>query len=248
MQKKNYHKIKLKNVEVATTSNSGITLIALIITIIVMLILVAVTVKTAVDSGLFGHAKSAVEKWGKAQEEELDLPNKIEFPTIEEEVASEDIFVSLNGTTLSFFNNEEAAKTNADSTENNFGNIKGIEFRSSKPSPWDSKRTTIERVVIANKIAPTTMRSYFTGFTSLKEIVNLNKIDTSKVTSMENTFKNCSSLTSLNLSTFNTENVTNMHDMFFGCSNLIDIDVRGFNTSNATDMGYMFYNCSNLKK
>ena len=45
------------------SNNSGITLIALIITIIVMLILVAVTVNTAVNSGLFGHAKNATQGW-----------------------------------------------------------------------------------------------------------------------------------------------------------------------------------------
>lgn len=63
MQKKNY--------------NSGITLIALIITIIVILILVAVTVRTAVNSGLFGHAKNAVEKWAEAQEQEVLMENDI---------------------------------------------------------------------------------------------------------------------------------------------------------------------------
>lgn len=58
-------------------NNSGITLIALIITIIVILILVAVAVKIAVNSGLFGHAKNAVEGW-KAQEKiEDEAINKI---------------------------------------------------------------------------------------------------------------------------------------------------------------------------
>ena len=51
-------------------NNKAITLIALIITIIVMLILVAVTVKTAVNSGLFGYAKNATGEWSRAQEEE----------------------------------------------------------------------------------------------------------------------------------------------------------------------------------
>ncbi len=50
----------------------GITLIALIITIIVMLILVSVTVRTAINSGLFGHAKDAIESWKRVElEEEL---------------------------------------------------------------------------------------------------------------------------------------------------------------------------------
>lgn len=52
---------------------SGITLIALIITIIVMLILVAVTVRTAVNSGLFGHAKNATEQWAAEEKKELNI-------------------------------------------------------------------------------------------------------------------------------------------------------------------------------
>lgn len=55
--------------------NSGITLIALIITIIVMLILVAVAVNTAVQSGLFGHAKNATESWAKREAEEGNIGN-----------------------------------------------------------------------------------------------------------------------------------------------------------------------------
>ena len=56
-------------------NNTGITLIALIITIIVMLILVAVAVNTAVQSGLFGHAKNATESWAKREAEEGNIGN-----------------------------------------------------------------------------------------------------------------------------------------------------------------------------
>lgn len=80
MQKKNYHKINLRNVgadwdPIRLENNKGITLIALIITIIVMLILVAVTVRTVVNSGLFKHAKDATEKWADAQENEKNIGN-----------------------------------------------------------------------------------------------------------------------------------------------------------------------------
>ena len=55
-----------------TTSNKGITLIALIITIIVMLILVAVTINMAIKGGLFGNAGKAVGETKNAIKEELD--------------------------------------------------------------------------------------------------------------------------------------------------------------------------------
>lgn len=58
-------------------NQKGITLIALIITIIVMLILVAVAVRTAVNSGLFGHAKNATEGWADAQRNELAMDQQV---------------------------------------------------------------------------------------------------------------------------------------------------------------------------
>ena len=55
--------------------NSGITLIALIITIIVMLILVAVTISMAVNGGLFGYAGNAAKETEVAKQAEQDLLN-----------------------------------------------------------------------------------------------------------------------------------------------------------------------------
>ena len=73
--KKETTKNKYVGVEysVCPKEQKGITLIALIITIIVMLILVAVVVRTAINSGLFGHAQNATEKWSDAQEKEVEI-------------------------------------------------------------------------------------------------------------------------------------------------------------------------------
>ena len=43
-----------------------------------MLILVAVTVRTAVTSNLFTHAKNAVQGWENAQKAELELANNLD--------------------------------------------------------------------------------------------------------------------------------------------------------------------------
>ncbi|MBO5179775.1 MAG: hypothetical protein J6B87_05475, partial [Clostridia bacterium] len=56
-----------------TRQNSGITLIALVITIIVMLILVAVTISMAVNGGLFEYAGKAVGDTNNALKAEQDL-------------------------------------------------------------------------------------------------------------------------------------------------------------------------------
>jgi len=43
-----------------------------------MLILVAVTVKTVIDSGLFGHAKNATTRWAEEEQKELSLGNQVD--------------------------------------------------------------------------------------------------------------------------------------------------------------------------
>lgn len=58
-------------------SNKGITLIALIITIIVLLILAMVSIKLIWDGGIIAHAKNAVDKYGKTQQNEIDQINHI---------------------------------------------------------------------------------------------------------------------------------------------------------------------------
>ena len=72
-------------------------------------------------------------------------------------------------------------------------------------------------------------------------------IDTSNVTSMDNMFKNCSSLQSLDVTNFNTSKVTNMGYMFQNCSALQTLDVSGWDTSKVTNMGWMFDYCRSLQ-
>ena len=74
----------------------------------------------------------------------------------------------------------------------------------------------------------------------------LENLDTSKVTTMEDMFSGCFSLTNLDLSHFDTSNVTNMANMFSFCANISDLCLSNFNTSRVTDMEYMFEDCDNL--
>ena len=81
-----------------------------------------------------------------------------------------------------------------------------------------------------------------------RKIVSIKKwkIDTSKVTSMEEMFKGCFKLTTLDLSNFDTSNVTDIEYMFQDCSKLTTLDLTSFDTSKVTSMYYMFYDCSKL--
>ena len=90
--------------------------------------------------------------------------------------------------------------------------------------------------------------SLFAGLPNLKEIVGLNNLDTTEVTSMKQMFANDPKLTSLDLSKFDTPNVTDMMGMFFGDEALSTLDVSNFKTDSVEDMSYMFSDDSSLTK
>ena len=71
-------------------------------------------------------------------------------------------------------------------------------------------------------------------------------IDTSKVTDMNDLFRQCSKLQDLDLSSFDTSCVTDMSEMFSSDFALETLDVSSFDTSKVTNMNYMFNNCSAL--
>jgi surface protein len=80
------------------------------------------------------------------------------------------------------------------------------------------------------------------GDMSLKEIIGLEKFNTSNVTNMSTMFQRCVKITSLNLTSFDTNNVTDMSYMFASCSNLKSIRVSSkWKTASTKD--YMFYDC-----
>jgi len=114
---------------------------------------------------------------------------------------------------------------------------------------WNSKRTSIKKVVFDSsfaKASPTSCHHWFDGCTNLTVIDGIEYLNTSNVTNMRAMFQGCSSLTSLDLSKFDTANVTNMGGMFSNCSKLTSLDVSNFNTAKVTDMYAMFANISKL--
>ena len=81
----------------------------------------------------------------------------------------------------------------------------------------------------------------------LKEI-NLSNLDTSNVTDMSGMFQDCQSLTNLNLGNFNTSKVTDMEGMFGRCYELDTLDLSNFDTYNVKTMKSMFLGCIKLLK
>ena len=106
-----------------------------------------------------------------------------------------------------------------------------------------------EIIKIPSTSKVTTMNETFKGCTNRFESFDttlLECFDTSNVTEMKNMFLGCWALTTLNLSSFNTSKVTTMKGMFNGCNNLTSLNISSFDTSNVTDMSSMFYGCGSL--
>lgn len=114
---------------------------------------------------------------------------------------------------------------------------------------WETVAGGITKAVFDATFAearPTTTLYWFCQCHNLVEIEGIDNLNTSNVTSMENMFYECNSLTSLDVSKFETSNVTNMSGMFSYCSSLTSLDVSKFNTSNVINMKQMFWCCSSI--
>ena len=85
----------------------------------------------------------------------------------------------------------------------------------------------------------------FSKFTSVKEIKNIELLNTSKTTNMSYMFASMQNLKSLNLSGFDTSKVTNMDSMFYNTgynTTTFTLDLGNkFDTRNVTNMQRMFY-------
>ena len=97
---------------------------------------------------------------------------------------------------------------------------------------------TIKKIPTFN-FSGTNMSYLFYNFQGYE--IDLSKINTSNVTTMNSAFNGCLNVKTLNLSNFNTSKVTDMYSMFYGTKNMIGkLDLSNFDTSNVTNMGNMF--------
>ena len=91
----------------------------------------------------------------------------------------------------------------------------------------------------------TSTEMMFSGDAALTEVIGLNNLDTSQVTTMYRMFYDCPSLEEIDLSNLNTSNVKNMSQMFapkYGTSNLKKLDLSTWDVSSVTNMqGMLMY-------
>ena len=152
--------------------------------------------------------------------------------------------LSADNTVLTFYYDDQKAARNGMDVGPFYG------YNNNDLPSWYGQRESITSVVFdasfANCTTLTSTAYWFCSLQNLSSITGIINLKTDNVTSMNDMFYNCSSLTSLDVTGFKTDNVTNMRYMFFGCSSLTSLDVTGFKTDNVTDMGDMFAGCSRL--
>lgn len=112
------------------------------------------------------------------------------------------------------------------------------------PVEW---RPFVTKIVFTDVVtAGTSVQDLFNGFTNLTEIVGIELLDTSAVTTMRSMFAHTPNLVALDLTSFDTSNVQNFLNMFL-YSGITYLDVSGWDTSSATNVNSMFRNATNLK-
>lgn len=110
----------------------------------------------------------------------------------------------------------------------------------------DATTASVLKVVIEEKIAPTTTSSMFASLNNLEVIDNIQNLHTENSTNMSYMFHNCKKLASIDVSSFDTSKVTKMNCMFYNCSSIIELDLTSFNTVNCTGFAEVFLGCTNL--
>jgi surface protein len=82
------------------------------------------------------------------------------------------------------------------------------DYTSASAAPWTSSYAAkITSVAVEDKISPLSMANWFYNASICTEMHVIN-LDTSNVTTMENTFRGCTSLVSLDVSDWDTKNVS----------------------------------------
>lgn len=105
----------------------------------------------------------------------------------------------------------------------------------------------IETIEFLSEVNCLEAANLFKDLTSLKNIKNLNLLNTSRCVSMRSMFSSCESLENIDLSQLNTENAIDFSYMFENCMSLTSLDLTTFKTDNVSDISHMFDGCSKLE-
>ena len=116
-------------------------------------------------------------------------------------------------------------------------------------SPFNSIKSNITKVIFTGPVKLSTsgsLESLFSGFTNLTEVVGLDKIDGTTISSYNKFFSSCTSLKHFDLSNFNCTFTTTFTDIFSGCNSLGYIITPKIYTNNL-NTGIITFISSNSK-
>ena len=163
-------------------------------------------------------------------------------------------FANVNVPTKTFGTKTITANGIYNATDDNLDGYSEVKVETSGVDIWDyfKEECTYNNISkCITKMPPitllnvTSLENMFYGCLSLTSL-DLSNFDTSNVTNMAQMFYDCSSLTSLDLSNFNTSKVTRMYSLFENCRSLTNLNLSNFDTSNVTTMSKMFWYCRKL--
>lgn len=106
--------------------------------------------------------------------------------------------------------------------------------------PWSKKVNKIQKVVVDGKVVLPYYPQLFYNMTNVKEIENIDLLDTSRVRNFSYMFSGAQKLESLDLTTWDTSSANNMFHMFDSCYNLKKLKVGKWDVSNVRSMSGMF--------
>ena len=112
----------------------------------------------------------------------------------------------------------------------------------------DGARQNCQKVVFQPSFAtvkPTSLYSWFYGFSKVNSIEGLENFNTSEATTTARMFAGCLSIATLDLYHFDTSKVTDMSSMFYRCTGLTTIYCA--DTWSCPSSSSMFGNCTNLR-
>ena len=91
--------------------------------------------------------------------------------------------------------------------------------------------------------APANSKALFSNYVNCTQINNIDLLDISEATNIEDMFYHSSSLETLDLSNWDISNVMDMDRMFLGCSALKSVNLSTWDTSSVETMNNMFNSC-----
>ena len=150
-------------------------------------------------------------------------------------------WVKYENGTLSFYNRSKKTFASNEYT-----------LKTNESSPgWVSNNGNVTKVVFDASFAdvrPKSCYRWFDGCSKLTEdnIIGMQYLNTSEMTTFRKMFINCTSIKSLDLSSLNTAKATSLQSLVEGCTNLTSIIIP--KTDNVKNIRYMFKNCKSLKE